>query len=29
MTGENCKFSKGKIISEWITGDEARDKEKE
>lgn len=22
MDGENCKFSKGRIISEWTTGDE-------
>ena len=22
MNGENCKFPKGRIISEWTTGDE-------
>ena len=22
MDGENCKFPKGRIISEWTTGDE-------
>ena len=25
MNGGNCKFSKGRIINEWLTGDEESD----